>query len=77
MTLILILRKVSKETVVLGGVKASVLDIGLKVGGFNPAEGDGFLKAIKIRSTPSFAGEVKPSVPCRKTLRHVKNPFEA
>jgi hypothetical protein len=27
----------------------------------NPAEGGGFLKAIKIRSTLSFGGEVKPS----------------
>jgi hypothetical protein len=27
----------------------------------------------KIHSTPSFGGEVKPSVPCR-ALRHVKEP---
>jgi hypothetical protein len=27
----------------------------------------------KILSTPSFGGEVKPSVPCR-ALRHVKEP---
>jgi hypothetical protein len=26
----------------------------------------------KIRGTISFGGEVKPSVPCRKILRHVK-----
>jgi hypothetical protein len=38
------------------------------------AEGDGFLRAIKIDSTASFGGEVKPSAP-RKIL-HVKNPFE-
>ena len=30
-------------------------------------------RAKKILSTPSFGGEVKPSVPCR-TLRHVKDP---
>jgi hypothetical protein len=43
--------------------------------GSNPAEGDGFLRVIKIRSTTSFKGEVKPSVPgyrfmaCKRTLR--------
>jgi hypothetical protein len=35
-----------------------------------------FLRAIKIRSTTSFGEEVKPSAPCRKILRHVKNPFK-
>jgi hypothetical protein len=34
----------------------------------NPAEEDGFLMAIKIRSTFFFGGEVKPAVPCRKML---------
>jgi hypothetical protein len=33
---------------------------------------DGFLRAIKIRTTPSFGWEVKPEVPRRKVLRHVK-----
>jgi hypothetical protein len=42
--------------------------------GSNLAEDGGFLKAIKIQSTTSFEGEVKPPVPCRKTLRHVKSP---
>jgi len=28
---------------------------------------------IKIRSTPSFGWEVKPEVPCRKILWHVKD----
>jgi hypothetical protein len=37
-----------------------------------PGQGDGFLRAIKIRSTPSFGWEVKPEVPCRNILRHVK-----
>jgi hypothetical protein len=50
----------------------SVFAIGPEVRGFKPAEEDGFLIAIKIRSTPSFGGKVKPSAPCRKTLRHVK-----
>jgi hypothetical protein len=43
--------------------------------GSSPAVSDGFLRAIKIRSTASFGGEVKPSVPCRKILRHVKDPL--
>jgi hypothetical protein len=37
-----------------------------------PGRGDGLLRAIKIRSTPSFEWEVKTEVPCRKILRHVK-----
>jgi hypothetical protein len=39
--------------------------------GFKPGQGDGFLRAIKIRSTPSFGWEVKPEVTCRKILRHM------
>jgi hypothetical protein len=34
--------------------------------GSNKAEDDGLLRVIKIRSTTSFGGEVKPSVPCRR-----------
>jgi hypothetical protein len=34
--------------------------------GSNPAEAVGFLRAKKILSIPSFGGEVKPSVPCRR-----------
>jgi hypothetical protein len=41
----------------------------------NPANCDG-LRAIKIRSTHSFLGEVKPSHPRRKILRHVTQPFK-
>jgi hypothetical protein len=44
----------------------SVLATGPKVRGFKPGRGDGFLRVIKIRSTTSFGGEVKPSVPCRR-----------
>jgi hypothetical protein len=41
----------------------SVFAIASKVHGFKPGQGDGFLRAIKIRSTPSFGREVKPKVP--------------
>jgi hypothetical protein len=37
----------------LGGVVVSVLVTGPKVCGFEPGQGDGFLRAIKFRSTPS------------------------
>jgi hypothetical protein len=48
-----------------------VLAIRPKVRGFKLGRGDGFLRAIQIRSTPSFGGEVKPSAPYRKVLRNV------
>jgi hypothetical protein len=47
--------------IVLGGLVVSALATEPKVRGFN-----GFLRVIKIRSTTSFGGEVKPSVPCRR-----------
>jgi hypothetical protein len=37
----------------LGGVAVSVLATGPKCCGFEPGQGNGFLRAIKIRSTPS------------------------
>jgi hypothetical protein len=52
----------------LGGVVVSLLAIGPKGRGFEPGQGDGFLRAIKIRSTPSFGWEVKTEVPCRKII---------
>jgi hypothetical protein len=45
-----------------------------KFTGLNPAEDDAFLRAVIIRSTTSFGKEVKPSAPCRKILRRVKDP---
>jgi hypothetical protein len=30
------------------------------------------LRAINIRSTTSFGGEIKPDAPCRNILGHVK-----
>jgi hypothetical protein len=59
---------------VLGGVMAIVLATVPRFAGSNPAEDDTFSGVTKIRSTPSFGGEVKPSAPCRKILRHVKAP---
>jgi hypothetical protein len=54
--------------VALGGLVVSVLATGPKVRGFKPGRGRWILRVIsdKIRSTPSFGGEVKPSVPCRR-----------
>jgi hypothetical protein len=59
---------------VFGGVVVNVPAIGLKSRGFKPGRGYTFLKAIKLRNTPSFGGEVKPSAPYRKILQHVKDP---
>jgi hypothetical protein len=50
----------------------SVLATGPKGCGSESGQGDGFFRAIKIRSTPSFGWEVKPEVPRRKILRHVE-----
>jgi hypothetical protein len=38
----------------LSGLAISVLAIGPKGHGFKTSQGDGFLRVIKIRSTPSF-----------------------
>jgi hypothetical protein len=53
----------------------SVLATGPKDRGFKRGRDDGFLRAMKIRSTPSFGWEIKPEVPRRKVLRHVKDPL--
>jgi hypothetical protein len=59
----------------LGGlVVLSCLPLDLRLVGSNPAENDIFLRKIKICSTTSFVREVKPSAPCRKILRHAKDP---
>jgi hypothetical protein len=50
----------------------SILAIRPKIRGFKPGRVDVFLRAIKFRSTHSSGGEVKPEVPCRNILRHVK-----
>jgi hypothetical protein len=59
--------------VVLGGVMVIVLAIGPKVRGVKPGRSYGFLRAIKIHSTPLFGGEVKPSAPYRKIYGMLKN----
>jgi hypothetical protein len=51
----------------------SVLAIEPKVPKFKAGQGDGFLRATEICSTPSFGGEVIPEAPCCKILRHVKS----
>jgi hypothetical protein len=51
----------------------SVLTTGPKHRGLEPGQGDGILKAIKIRSTLSFGWEVKPEVPFRRFYGMLKN----
>ena len=46
--------------------RGSVLAFGTQVRGFKPGRSRRIFQGKKIRSTPSFEGEVKPSVPCRK-----------
>ena len=48
-----------------GGIGVACWPLAPKFAGSNPAEAVGFL-GQKIFSTPSFRGEVKPSVPCRR-----------
>jgi hypothetical protein len=54
----------------------SVLAVGPKVLGFKLGRGYGYLRAMKIRSTTYFGGQVKPLFPCRKILLHVKELYE-
>jgi hypothetical protein len=43
-----------------------VLTFSTQVRGFKPGRSRRIFKGEKILSTPSFGGEVKPSVPCRR-----------
>jgi len=54
----------------------SVLATGPKGHGFKPGQGDRFLRAIKIRNTPSFGWEVKPEPQYRKIVQHVIDPLK-
>jgi hypothetical protein len=56
----------------LSGVLVSVFATGPKSRSLKYIQGDGFLRAIKIRSTLSFGWEIKSEAPCRKILQHVK-----
>jgi hypothetical protein len=49
-----------------GGLGVACWPLVPKVAGSNSAEAVGFLRAKKILSTPSFGGEVKPSIRCRR-----------
>ena len=55
-----------KQIDIRGGLEEACWPLVPKFMGSNPAEAIGFLRAKKILSTPSFGGEVKPSVPCRR-----------
>jgi hypothetical protein len=44
--------------------------------GLDPNNDNVRLRAIKIRTTPSFGGKVKPLAPCRNILSHAKDPFD-
>jgi hypothetical protein len=59
-----VIRELFRDNVALGGLVVSVLATGPKVRGFDPDRG--IKRVIKFRSTTSFGGEVKPSVPCRR-----------
>jgi hypothetical protein len=42
--------------------------------GSNPAEDDGTLREIKVHSTTSFGGDIKPLLRSHKTYGKLKNP---
>jgi hypothetical protein len=46
--------------------RGSVLAFSIQLRGFKPGRRRRIFKGEKILSTPSFGGEVKPSVPCRR-----------
>jgi hypothetical protein len=72
------LRDISKIFILVGELqpvliltphaRGSVLAFGTQVRGFAPGRSRRIFRAKKILSTPSFGGEVKPSVPCRSFM---------
>jgi hypothetical protein len=50
--------------------RGSVLAFSTQVRGFKPDWSRWIFKGEKILSTPSFGGQVKPSVPCRRFAAH-------
>jgi len=55
-----------------GGLGVACWPLVPKFAGSNPAEAVGIFNGEKILSTPSFGGEVKPSVPCKRSLNGVE-----
>jgi hypothetical protein len=55
----------------VGMSMVSMFAIIAKVHRLKPGQGNGFLRAIKIGSTLSFGGEVKPLPPPTHTCMHV------
>jgi hypothetical protein len=62
--------------IIIGDVMFIVLGIEPKVSLVQTRLSAMILRAIKIRSRTSFGREVKPTAPCRKILRQVKEPYE-
>jgi hypothetical protein len=62
-----------REAAARSNFKLVFLTLGPRFAVSNPVESNGFLRAIKIRSTPSFGGKVEPKTVCHKILRHVKD----
>ena len=54
--------------------RGSVLAFSAQYAGSNPTETVGILGRKIILSTPSFGGEVKPSVPCRRFAACKRSP---
>ena len=57
-----------------GGLGVSVLAFSTQVREFKPGRSCRIFKGEKIISTPSFGGEVKPSVPCRRFAACKRSP---
>ena len=65
-TCILVFMQSTCHTKRLRWSRSSVLAFGTQVRGFKPGRSRRIFQGEKILSTPSFGGEVKPSVPCRR-----------
>jgi hypothetical protein len=64
----------NNRPIVLGYLVVIVHAIGINFRGLKPDRRRWILWVIKISSTTSFGGEVKPLAQCRKILQHVKYP---
>jgi hypothetical protein len=63
------------SVVVFGGLSVIVLTTGPKERGFKPGREQQIFVSVKIHSTRSLRAEVKSSVLCRKSLRHIKHSY--